>query len=324
MQKGVNVIRIPVVTFSPLGQQASNTVELQPGHVYRGTVAEVNPDSVLLRIGGMLVRGTGQLALELGQVLNLRAEQSDASTLLLRVIPVLESPSTQVSLEQAVRQVHVQPSPQNLAAVNALLAWLQPVDNNEVARFMAESKDLPADKQLAYLNLRGWTKAVELPEDRTTIRVVTRFLLGLAEPEDVPPALRHINEGSTPTNYPELSILWWQNRAQHGELYVFNHVGSHNAEQAQTQTLALRIQTVRLGELWLKVAYGTSELALTFYSPRQDALCLLQGVEALFGSVVSTTGFELGDVSYRLEQPNSFLDVMPLSTEPYRGINLVV
>lgn len=317
-------MRIPVVSFSPQTQLVRNTVELQPGNIYRGTVVGLDSDSIMLRIGGMLIRSTGQMALELGQVLNLRAEQADDSTLLLRVIPVEDTPSAQVSLEQALKQLHLKPTQQNIAAVKALLAWLQPVANDDVARLVAESKDLPPDKQSAYLNIRGWTKAAELPEDKTTIKAITRFLLGLAQPEEIPPALRHINSATHPTNYPEVNILWWQNETQHGELYVFSEHDSLQADYAHFRTVALRIQTVHLGELWLRLGYSESHLSLTFYSSNDEALQLLQVSEPLFDSVVSASGYGLSGVRYKLEQPNSFLDVMPLVTEPYRGINLVV
>ena len=284
----------------------------------------INADTIIIRIGGMLIRSTGQLALELGQVLNLRAEKADESTLLLRVLPVEDTPSTPVSLEQALKQLHLQPTPQNMAAVKALLAWLQPVVSDEVTQLVLESKDLPLDKQSAYLNIRGWTKAAELPEDKTTIKAITRFLLGLAEPEEIPPALRHINDATKPTNYPEVNILWWQNEAQHGEFYVFNDNDSLRADAAQFHTVALRIQTVHLGELWLRLGYTESHLSLTFYSPDDDVLQQLQSAEVSLKSVVTASGYGFSGVSYRLEQPNSFLDVLPPVTEPYRGVNLVV
>lgn len=271
-----------------------------------------------------MIRSTGQLALELGQVLNLRAEQADDSTLLLRVLPVEDTPSTPVSLEHALKQLNIQPTPQNLAVVRALLAWLQPVVSDEVARLVAESKDLPLDKQSAYLNIRGWTKAAELPEDKAAIKVITRFLLGLSEPEDIPPALRHINDAATPINYPEVNILWWQNQTHHGEFYVFNENDSLQAEHPQFNTVALRIQTVHLGELWLRLGYSESHLSLVFYSPSDYALQQIQGAEELLNSVITASGYRLSGVLYRLEQPSSFLDVMPVLTELYRGVNLVV
>ncbi|MDP3487201.1 MAG: hypothetical protein Q8S19_04620 [Bacillota bacterium] len=317
-------MRIPVVSFTPQTQQVRNSIELQPGTIYRGTVVGINSDSIIIRIGGMLIRSTVQLALELGQVLDLRAEQADESTLLLRVVPVEDTPSTPVSLEQGLKQLHLQPTPQNMAAVKALLAWLQPIASDEVARLVAESKDLPPEKQSAYLNVRGWTKAAELPEDKTTIKVITRFLLGLAEPEEIPPALRHLNDASKPTNYPEVNILWWQNATQHGEFYVFNDNDSLQVDYAQFHTVALRIQTVHLGELWLRLGYTESHLSLAFYSPDDDVLQTLQSVEVSLKSVINACGYRLSGVSYRLEQPSSFLDVMPPVTEPYRGVNLVV
>ena len=317
-------MRIPVISLSTQSQQVRNTIELQPGHTYRGTVVGVNSDSIILRVGGMLIRSTGQLALELGQVLSLRAEQADESTLLLRVVPVEDTPPAQVTLDQALKQLNLQPTPQNMAAVKAMLAWLQPVLSDEVARLVAESRDFPTDKQTAYLYLRGWAKASELPEDKSTIRVITRFLLGLAEPQDIPSALRHINTATTPVNYPQVNVLWWQNATHHGEFYVFNDNDSLKANYVPFHTVALRIQTVHMGELWLRLGYSDSHLSLAFYSASNDALQRLHGTEALLSSVVSASGYELSSVSYRLEQPSSFLDVMPLATEPYRGVNLVV
>jgi len=319
-------MRIPVVSLSPSSQtNTSVSVQLHPGNIYRGTVVDISQDSVILRIGGMLIRGTGQLALELGQVLNLRAEQADNSTLLLRVIPVeAAAQQSQAPLEQALNQLSIPASPLSTAAAKALLSWLQPIDGDEVSRMVQEAKSMPKEKQLAYLSLRGWTKAADIPEEKLTIKAVTRFLLGLAQPEEVAPALLHINKGTPPPNYPLVNILWWHNQGRHGELYIFDEAYQQSRDLDPWRTLALRIQTSTLGELWLRLNYSSDDLRITFLSSEEQTLELLKTAQPLIFSSVTSAGFSLSEVDFMLQHVNSFLEIVPPTSKDYRSVNILI
>ena len=320
-------MRIPVVPSILRTSLTQDTVELRHGQTYRATVVEANEGTVLLRLGGILIEAESEVTLSTGQVLVLRAEQMTDTALALRIVDRSgkpEAPVGQSPLGGVLAKIGMPDTPQNQAAVRVLLQWLQPVRAENVAELTAEARVFSANRQEAYLNVRGWATSTSLQEDRATIHVVTRFLLGSAEPEQVPLAVKHINQAEHALHYPEVSVLWWHSKTQHGEIYVFRDGGLSRGKQDIANTLAIRIQTERLGELWVRFAYLSPELELAFVSPFSETLGVMREKQSVLESLLSSPGLSLQRVYYRQGLPSSFLDIVPPREAEYQGLNLLV
>jgi hypothetical protein len=319
-------VRIALSAFQPQVGASSNTLEIRLGQVYRATVVEVIENGAMLRMGGSLIEVNSDLPLQSGQVLFLKPELTADSLVILRMVnqgaPAgQETPLPQ--LEHALAKLGVPVTPRNLTIARALLTWSQPVNLESVETLGREVRSLPMDKLHGYLNVRGWIKSVGLTEERATINVVTRFLLGRPEPTDVPAATRHINESQQGTLYPEVGVLWWHNGTQHGEIYLFEEGKGTTAGQGMTNTLAVRIQTVNWGEIWVTFTCRGNELDLLFVCPLPETLSMLREKESVLASVVSSVGLSLQHTGYRQERPASFLDVVPpVGALEYKRVNV--
>lgn len=321
---GVTRVIIPVVR--PVGahqQQSQSQVTLQPGHTYRAVVVGQEASTVLLRIGGVLIRGESELSLPVGQVIHLEAQHSQEHTMVLRVVQNTASASQAPDLGQVLLQLGVSANPSTRMVATVLLNWLLPLNPEQVRKLVRELRNVPAEHQEAFVNVQGWARSTGLDEQGPVLRMVTRFLLGDAEAEEVPPAMRQINHSGQSPAYPEVQVLWWEQAPHHGEIYVLKE--KRGATSHDNIHLAVRISTVHYGEAWAGFSYGGRILSLSFHGEDEQLLTLIEEQKPLLVSAVENSGLTLAGITCYRRRALSFLDVFPLAqTSAYQGINFLV
>lgn len=311
---------VPVVNPTPgVIAQGQGTVELQVGQTCRATVVALEGDSAILRLNGALIRAQGQ-ALTVGQLLYLRVEEASSLKIVLKILPTDSVSPAPANLEQVLVEMGVAPSTPNIASARALLAALQPVIPSDVTQLAGELKSLSPTEQASYLTVRSWSKSLGLPEDKASVRTVTRFLLGAAQAEEIPEALRLIND------YPQVGILWWQRPPGHGEIYILRERQSENTYEPDHHDVAIRLQTQLLGELWVSFHYLRPHLQLSIYSPHPSVLEELQQQSTVLTTTLSMLGVSLSELRFEQSQPSSFLEALSLrtATQHYTGLNIKV
>lgn len=314
---------IPAV--KPVGallQEGQSNIVLQPGHTYRAVVVGQEDRTVLLRIYGVLIRGESELSLPVGQVIYLQAESSQEHAMVLRLVQAHGGRAHTPDLSQALTQLGLTTNPVSTMVANTLLNWLLPLNPEQVRKLARELRDVPSEHREAFVTVKSWARAVGL-EDGPLLKVVTRLLLGEAEPEEVPPAIGQINRSGHLPAYPEVRALWWEHPPHHGEMYVLRD--KRGAVSGETTHLAVRIDTLHYGEVWVGFSYSGHRLHLCFHGEDEQFLARIEEKETLLTQAVAQSGLTLAGITCCQRRALSFLDVFPLASSPsYRGVSFLV
>ncbi|WP_227761828.1 hypothetical protein [Zhaonella formicivorans] len=232
-----------------------------------------------------------------------------------------------LNIKAAADSLGFAPTPENLKIVKALMAHNLPVTAKTVEELRQELRGVSPDKAEAYLQVRAWSKATNLPEDQQGRQIVADFLLGQTEPEEMARALKLINQAeSTQLGQPGLSCLWWQNGEQHGEIYLWAEGDKKNKFLLPNGIVALHFYTRNLGQLWVRLGRGRDGLYLAVDAENELGLKLFQTNWPDLDGTLRQLGYEINKVSYRLGEVNSFIqltlqetDILKYSSIDYRA-----
>ncbi|MBT9156322.1 MAG: hypothetical protein DDT37_01307 [Firmicutes bacterium] len=213
-------------------------------------------------------------------------------------------------LASALRQLGLSTSPRLQLIAKALLGWMVPLHPDAMRKILADTTTFSPEKLAAYLNALGWGNSVGIDYEGAVARLVASFLLGEAAGEEVPLALRQINDAAASPLYPDVKVVWWERGAHHGELYVMRDDVARQLPSENIQ-VAVRVQTMHYGELWLAFSYRTGQIDLVCHANAPELLRHIEGGRATIAAAIEVGGATFGNLRCHTGLVLSVLDVFP-------------
>ncbi|MBT9177099.1 MAG: hypothetical protein DDT20_01428 [Firmicutes bacterium] len=301
---------IPAVRLAgATATQEQSNLQLEPGTIYRATVLRQESTTVLLRMAGVLLRGESELTFLPGQVIHLRPEPSLDQHIVLRMVTTPSIPQG-TDLGPALRQLGLSTNPRLQLIAKALFGWMVPLHPDAMRKILADTTTFSPEKLAAYLNALGWGNSVGIDYEGAIARLVASFLPGEAAAEEVPLALRQINDAAASPLYPDVKVVWWESEAHHGELYVMRDdvAGQLPSEDIQ---VAVRVQTMHYGELWLAFSYRAGQIDLVCHANAPELLQHIEDGRATIAAAIKAGGATFGNLRCHAGLVLSVLDVFP-------------
>jgi hypothetical protein len=300
--------------------QIHRDLNLRQGQVVRGTVLEANKDTIKLRIGTATIKAETRVPLKSNVDLNFLVESTKEGIIKLKILPDGKNIKPETIL---LSKLGIIPNNNLENILSQLVKFKLPVSGQLIGEFnnFINSHNLPLESTSLIAWLKSMGVKVETLEDVEELKKIIKLFKGLSSTEENGKFFNFLNKSEN-TVLGGYNVFGWP--LGDNQLYLLTTGSKDDEILSSNCTLALKIISKHLGELWFKLNYTDNNLKVFIFCSNDNSQEIIVKEVNNLQNTLKSTGYNIGEISVEVKEINNVFDFIPAEAGNIAGINYKV